>query len=338
MVRLYSRINGWSLPPHPLQVLAWLIVLFLSLVVYLILIPSFQSIEARLILYVILSLLVFLAVVFKAVVTTIDPSDDLVTNKIKKHPRPQFDRKRFKHVIDEHHFCNVCEMFIHPSSKHCRQCNKCVFNFDHHCKWLNNCIGGKNYKCFLTFIVIVALTSLCIAAVSIVLLVFFTSTPHILEHDVGYFVFCGTPVTDSTWLALVASTSTVSLVTASLALHLLIFHIRLVNKGLTTYAYIATQRRAEEATANALDERSSRSPCCSLKDQLKSFNTGSCFLQPRQSATKVCPITRNESTRVKTANEQTPANGAADSKLNGFYTLDIPDAQKAAAAIVNEQH
>ncbi|CDW51884.1 zf-DHHC domain containing protein [Trichuris trichiura] len=146
MVRLYSRINGWSMPPHPLQVVAWSIILFLSLAVYLVLIPSFQSAEARLILYVFLSLLILLVVIFKVVVTSIDPSDDLVTNKIKNQPRPHFDRKRFKHVIDEHHFCNVCEMFIHPSSKHCRQCNKCVFNFDHHCKWLNNCIGGKNYR------------------------------------------------------------------------------------------------------------------------------------------------------------------------------------------------
>ncbi|KHJ47610.1 hypothetical protein D918_01765 [Trichuris suis] len=309
MVRLYSRINGWSMPPHPLQIVAWSIVLFLSLAVYLVLIPSFQSAEARLILYVFLSLLILLVVVFKAVVTSIDPSDDLVTNKIKNQPRPQFDRKRFKHVIDEHYFCNVCEMFI----------------------------------CFLTFVVIAALTSLSIAAVSVVLLAFFSSTSHALEHNVGYFVFCGRPVTDSTWLALTTSTSVVSLVTAFMALHLLIFHIRLgksfliVNKGLTTYAYIATQRRAEEAASNSLEERKNRDLCCSLKSQLKFLNKTNCFLQQRQSATKVCPITRNESTNAKTAIEQIAANGAADTKLNGFYTLDLPDAQKAADSTVKEE-
>ncbi|KRZ29431.1 putative palmitoyltransferase ZDHHC11 [Trichinella pseudospiralis] len=112
MVRLYSRINGWSAPPHPLQILAWFIVAFVSFMIFGVLIPSFQSYKARLSLYIIFSMSITLTIVMKIIVTSLDPSDDLVSKKIRHQPRPRFDRERCKHVIDEHYFCNVCEMFM----------------------------------------------------------------------------------------------------------------------------------------------------------------------------------------------------------------------------------
>ncbi|KRX42495.1 Chondroitin sulfate proteoglycan 4 [Trichinella murrelli] len=290
MVRLYSRINGWSAPPHPLQILAWFIVAFVSFMTFGVLVPSFQSYKARLSLYIIFSMSITLTIVMKIIVTSIDPSDDLVSKKIRHQPRPRFDRERCKHVIDEHYFCNVCEMFIHPSSKHCRQCNKCVYNFDHHCKWLNNCIGGKNYKCFIAFICTVSFLTICIFALATVIIILFFTVPKFLNLTAGRFILCGKAISESTWLTLTASIVLISFTIAVLSLHLLFFHIKLMNQGLTTYSYVVAQRRNEEASDHDNHITPMVECCFPLK---RRWNMGNCLpghSSRKQKVTKVCPI------------------------------------------------
>ncbi|KAL1233976.1 Palmitoyltransferase ZDHHC11 [Trichinella spiralis] len=290
MVRLYSRINGWSTPPHPLQILAWFIVAFVSFMTFGVLVPSFQSDKARLSLYIIFSMSITLTIVIKIIVTSIDPSDDLVSKKIRHQPRPRFDRERCKHVIDEHYFCNVCEMFIHPSSKHCRQCNKCVYNFDHHCKWLNNCIGGKNYKCFIAFICTVSFLTICIFALATVIIILFFTVPKFLNLTAGRFILCGKAISESTWLTLTASIVLISFTIAVLSLHLLFFHIKLMNQGLTTYSYVVAQRRNEEASDHDNHITPMVECCFPMK---RRWNMGNCLpghSSRKQKVTKVCPI------------------------------------------------
>lgn len=60
-----------------------------------------------------------------------------------------------------HRLCtcmHVCclQAYVQRGSKHCRECDKCVLGFDHHCKWVNNCIGRRNYRPFF-----VLLSSMC---------------------------------------------------------------------------------------------------------------------------------------------------------------------------------
>lgn len=43
----YARINGWSYPPHPLQLIAWAILIYLSLIVFGVIIPAFASLTTR---------------------------------------------------------------------------------------------------------------------------------------------------------------------------------------------------------------------------------------------------------------------------------------------------
>ena len=45
-------------------------------------------------------------------------------------------------------YCNICEAYVQPGTKHCGPCNRCCEEFDHHCAWLNNCIGTANYANF----------------------------------------------------------------------------------------------------------------------------------------------------------------------------------------------
>ncbi|WIA37493.1 hypothetical protein OEZ86_014407 [Tetradesmus obliquus] len=53
-------------------------------------------------------------------------------------------------------YCEQCQAYVQRGSKHCRECDKCVLGFDHHCKWVNNCIGRRNYRPFF-----VLLSSMC---------------------------------------------------------------------------------------------------------------------------------------------------------------------------------
>ncbi|OMJ90478.1 hypothetical protein SteCoe_7181 [Stentor coeruleus] len=56
--------------------------------------------------------------------------------------------------------CPYCILKKHKQTKHCFLCKKCVKHYDHHCIWLNNCIGKLNYKFFIVFLAILAISSI----------------------------------------------------------------------------------------------------------------------------------------------------------------------------------
>ena len=151
----FVRVNGWSSPFHPLQLLAWFFLIFFSVTYFIFMIPNLPTSQTKWIAGCINGVIFIFHIIIYLTSTTVNPADDAViakygenngrksnSNKVKP---AKFDRSKHEHVI-ENQFCYICEVSVGSKAKHCSACNKCVSRFDHHCKWLNNCVGGKNYK------------------------------------------------------------------------------------------------------------------------------------------------------------------------------------------------
>jgi len=89
---------------------------------------------------------------------------------INKKNLKKFDVYPYDDVLYDERECSTCEVTKLARSKHCRVCDICVSRFDHHCIWLNNCVGERNYRWFLSFLLIHAVTLYygMIAALSII--------------------------------------------------------------------------------------------------------------------------------------------------------------------------
>nr|XP_046254535.1 palmitoyltransferase ZDHHC1 isoform X2 [Scatophagus argus] len=262
-VPLCSRTNGWSWPPHPFQLLAWLLYVYFAVTGFGVFVPLLPAhwIPAG---YICTGVMFICHLCVHMMAVSIDPADYNVRTKSDKGPVPVFDRSKHAHVIENCH-CYLCQVDVGPKSKHCSACNKCVANFDHHCRWLNNCVGSRNYKLFLHSVVS-ALLGVCMVLVfaSYVFIEFFldpsklrTDKHFLLRNETGvWFVFLPVaPVRSAAAVipGLAAVTIALGLLSSVLLCHLLCFHIYLMWNRLSTYEYIVRQRHRQ-------DSRDSRKP------------------------------------------------------------------------------
>nr|XP_045013608.1 palmitoyltransferase ZDHHC1 isoform X1 [Jaculus jaculus] len=253
-----SRRNGWSWPPHPLQIVAWLLYLFFAVIGFGVLVPLLPHhwVPAG---YACMGSIFVCHLVVHLTAVSIDPADANVRDKSYSGPLPIFNRSQHAHVIEDLH-CNLCDVDVSARSKHCSACNKCVCGFDHHCKWLNNCVGERNYRLFLHSVASALLGVLLLVLVATYVFVEFFVNPMRLRtnqhfevlknHTDVWFVFLpAAPVETQApaILALAALLILLGLLSTALLGHLLCFHIYLMWHKLTTYEYIVQHRPAQEA-------------------------------------------------------------------------------------------
>ncbi|KAF8564373.1 hypothetical protein P879_07343 [Paragonimus westermani] len=263
----YSRINGWSLPLHPLQVLSWMATILFVFAFHAFLVPATFE-EAHLYLIALNSIFVTCYLIFTVVAITINPAEKAVREKqsLRGKRVPRLD-PRHAHVI-ENFYCNLCELQISSSrTKHCKCCNKCIAKFDHHCKWLNNCVGSRNYVFFIGILISACLSLTLSTGLSVFIsITFFSDQSHghwirayrdywntfnngTVEHleslkiTGGIFRVFNFPVSGDVFLSLVITDGLLTLLTDALLLHLLCFHAFLFYKHMTTYEFIVSQRQ-----------------------------------------------------------------------------------------------
>ncbi|KAK7146768.1 hypothetical protein R3I94_009566 [Phoxinus phoxinus] len=252
---MHSRVNGWSLPLHSFQLIAWLMYSFMAIVgfgIYVPLLPAPWSFAA----YGLIGTAFVLHLVTHVVAVTIDPADLSVRRrKDYSNPMPVFDNSKHQHVIDNLH-CTLCEVDVGPKAKHCSTCNKCIADFDHHCKWLNNCVGGRNYWFFF-----ITISSAVTGMILLILVVLFVFIEHYVNPAVlrtapqfqtvkgngSWLVFLPAAPLEANSISLLAlAFVTILLALAALLLlcHLLCFHIYLMFQGISTYEYIIRKRQS----------------------------------------------------------------------------------------------
>ncbi|XP_019859614.1 PREDICTED: probable palmitoyltransferase ZDHHC1 [Amphimedon queenslandica] len=108
------RVNGWECPWHPLQVLSWGVVLFLSLMHYGFIVFYFPS-YWRIMGYTVPGILFIIHILSTILTTTIDPAEASVRDKLRDSngsvARGVFDRRRHEHVIEDLH-CHICDVNV----------------------------------------------------------------------------------------------------------------------------------------------------------------------------------------------------------------------------------
>ncbi|KAM3877452.1 palmitoyltransferase ZDHHC1 [Diretmus argenteus] len=259
-----SRTNGWSWPPHPFQLLAWLLYLYFAVTGFGVFVPLLPAhwIPAG---YICTGIMFVCHLCVHVMAVSIDPADYSVRAKSVRGPVPVFDRSKHAHVIENCH-CYLCQVDVGPKSKHCSACNKCVANFDHHCRWLNNCVGSRNYKLFLNS-VISALLGICLVLVvaSYVFIQFFLDPSRLrtdkhfqVNETAVWFLFLPVvPVSTAAAAipALAAVTMGLGLLSSVLLCHLLCFHMYLMWNRLSTYEYIVRQRHRQVTSKGRAETR-----------------------------------------------------------------------------------
>mmetsp|Transcript_19045 Transcript_19045/g.32617 ORF Transcript_19045/g.32617 Transcript_19045/m.32617 type:complete len:322 (-) Transcript_19045:64-1029(-) len=150
---------------------------------------------------------------------------------------------------EETKYCWVCETTVAEHSMHCKYCNKCVSHFDHHCQWLNTCIGRANYKYFYaTLWSITGVLSVHIGVmVGIILDIFLHGVTEETADD-WFSLGLSELVAGVNIFFVLFDASALTLI-----VQLLMFHIMLRRKGLSTYRYILkdNERKREKAKFTA---------------------------------------------------------------------------------------
>ncbi len=134
-------------------------------------------------------------------------------------------------------FCNYCERLTSARSRHCKACNKCVKGFDHHCKWLNSCIGQVNYKPFFLYVSSATVGTGALTVSAVVYLVLLWGELDSLESYSDT-----TPETTQMYCRVAGVLLAVfSFAAWAPLMQLLLFHLRLIYLGKTTFEYITSR-------------------------------------------------------------------------------------------------
>jgi len=247
------RTHGFQRPFHPLQVLSWVVFGTDCFVYVVFALPLVETVGAKVVVALFYVVSVIVLVVATAKATSCDPADP--------HVRSQEAANKAEDA-DTMPYCTMCNVPVHPRSKHCRACNKCVSTFDHHCMWLNNCIGADNYRSFFVTILSVAVMIGIILGTCLYLLIdYFANEDGLNERIDSSSLHKHFP--REFYLGLLIVLIAVNGPLYLLDMQLVLLHTFLSSQNMTTFEYIMNKRSVENDQArDALVRRFRTLPDC----------------------------------------------------------------------------
>eukprot|EP01029_Cantina_marsupialis_P023535 TRINITY_DN58982_c3_g1_i1.p1 TRINITY_DN58982_c3_g1~~TRINITY_DN58982_c3_g1_i1.p1 ORF type:complete len:494 (+),score=149.25 TRINITY_DN58982_c3_g1_i1:85-1566(+) len=157
------RINGFSLPLHPKQLLATVAHVFVTIAFIRSVLVGLDGTKS-VILAAFFGFLAVLTLVCWLICTAVDPS---------KNGGIQIERMAY----------------TQKKKRYCSECRKYVFGLDHHCIWLNTCIGNRNF--FEFSVMVFTVTIQAIAQTIVALLALFAWEDELSDDDKIWFIVVG---------------------------------------------------------------------------------------------------------------------------------------------------
>ncbi|CAD8186225.1 unnamed protein product [Paramecium octaurelia] len=186
--------------------------------------------------FTILGILTLMSLISSVKTTLSRPIDKFIIQQYKAQTQGQ----QFDNVSNKlESFCEICIAYVQENTKHCRNCDRCCQGFDHHCKWINNCVGNLNYKLFIFMITSTLFLFMYTMIIYISIIVLYQTNYEtlLIDNELQKFHF-----TQENDLNVKYILSIIMLVDSTLIvilmLQLLLFHIYLIIKGITTYDFI----------------------------------------------------------------------------------------------------
>ena len=160
--------------------------------------------------------------------------------------------------------CSLCDCCVDSTSKHCGRCNRCVAGFDHHCKWLNNCVGKSNYRLFVGLLLALEVLASLQLLIGVYLVQMYIK--HRAQFD-DLLENSGTSCNGTSVVVTITVATALSLCIVLAVLKLLMLHVYLRCKGLTTYEHIVAKRQRKKRQVSVRQKASKIAVCVETPPQ-----------------------------------------------------------------------
>jgi palmitoyltransferase ZDHHC9/14/18 len=150
------------------MLIAGFLIIIPTLVIMVVVIPSYEHIAVIICLELFSIIMVGIALYSFYALSTSNPG---IIPRAEKRPSEQVEYYiRLKDNDDmsdvrtqdiKLKICDTCLIVRPPRSFHCAKCDACIEVHDHHCPWVGGCVGMRNHKKFITFLFLTAIAGIC---------------------------------------------------------------------------------------------------------------------------------------------------------------------------------
>lgn len=261
------RKHGFELPLDVLQVGAWIVILILLSLYFILHMWILREMHevAFIVLTAVVGVFGLVTMGLKIYLSTTDISCKGVLDGSDRLPVDELSGD----VPEGEKPCSFCRKFVPKSARHCNTCDKCIEEFDHHCRWLNSCVGKVNYGPFFVFMCFAWTSILIEFGIGVATLVW--ACINMDKANEALTDVYGNPSNrrlDIMFIVLTACGLALKALGLGGLSHLILFHISLISTGETTFNRIERERNERKLAGTYQRQKEG---CCGVQKR-RTFN------------------------------------------------------------------